>query len=415
MRSLRRFASTTAVVIAAALGMYSTATAQELEPNDDCFAPQDNGELLVPSSILGSLDDPSPDSGRTTDVDFFRLTSVPGQLLRITTTSFSHRLGLFSEQCTLLATNDFSFDRPTIDFSVPVSGVFIVAVASQDDNAFSGNGFFSPGPYPLSFTLTPPAIGSISGRLVDAISRLPLMGAAPPFARVELRRCRDGFCPDFLGSQTVDARGMFRFQRDSFNRPIEVGEFMLTATANEFANASVQFSVEAGEDFDTGDIALVPPPIDFSEIRPCTSILPQGGRCEFSVNVRNNTNAPFTGQAHSIIDSGFGSSRFEATTGRSSGRTVRRAPIQISGLSSQTLRFSFDVPSFVPNGTFICAELYLGLDPSPLFNITRNRDLFCLSKGEAGIRAMSVEESREIFQRMGAAEARTPAQAVEAP
>jgi len=409
-RFINLFTASTLVLFGGLLGGYATAEAQELEPNNSCFAPQDDGEIQVPSSIAGSIDASSAEPDRTTDVDFFRLVSTPGLALRVTTPSFSHLIGLFSEQCTLLATGDFGFGGPRIDFNVPASGVFIVAVAASDDNSFSGNGFFNPGLYTLSIVLQPPTIGSISGRIVDAISGLPLMGAVSPFARVDLLRCTDGNCFQFINSQSADARGMFLFQRDNQNDPIEVGDFMLTASANDFESASVQFSVQEGEEFDAGDLALLPPPIDFSAIQPCMSILPQGGRCEYSVNIRNNTTAPLSGQAHSIVDGGFGGSLFEATT-RRSGDTVRRQPVRIPALSSQTVRFSFDVPSFVPNGTFICTELFLGIDPSPLFNVTRRQNLFCLSKGSFGIRAMSVEESRAVFQSMGTAESRPRAPA----
>ncbi len=404
MHALRKPLVAYLLALTSVLGATENTRAQELEPNDSCFAPQENGEILLPSSITGSIDPPIVDQDRTTDVDFFRFQSVAGLPLRVILPSFSHRIGLFSEQCTLLATGDFAFGGPRIDFNVPASGIFIIAVASSDDNSFSGNGFFNPGPYTLSFLLQPPTIGSISGRVVDAISGLPLMGAVPPFARVDLARCIDGNCFQFISTQSVDARGMFLFQRDDQNAPIEVGDFMITAFANDFETASVQFSVQEGEDFDTGDIALLPPPLDFADIQPCMSILPQGGPCEYSVSIRNNTSAPLSGQAHSIVDGGFGQSRFEATTRRSDS-TVRRQRVRIPPRSSQTVRFVFTVPSFVPNGSFICTELFLGIDPSPLFNIARRQNLFCLSKGAFGVQVMSVEESRAVFQEMQAREA----------
>ena len=104
---------------------------------------------------------------------------------------------------------------------------------------------------------------------------------------------------------------------------------------------------------------------------------------------------------------GFGSTRFEASTSKT-GTSPQRAPVSVPALSSRDVTFFFNVPSFVPNGTTVCTQLQLGLDPSPLFNVARLRDLFCLAKGGSGFQVMSVDESRKVFDMMKGPNARQP-------
>ena len=371
------------------------ASAQELEPNNSCFAAQDAGTLVPPALISGSID--AVNAVVFTDVDFYRFTATPGTALTITIGP-NQRAGLFNDACVLQTATDFSPDG-RIDFTVPDSGTFVVGVADRFDNSFNGFGFFNSGPYQLSIAFPPPSIGSISGRLIDAVSRTPLVGAMTPFARVELLRCTNGNCFDFVNSQNADAAGQFRFELDSRGRRITVGSFQLVATADEFQQATVMFSVGEGQDFQTGDVALVPPPILFSNIRPCTAILPQGGTCGYTVSIRNNTTAKFTGQALSLVTGGFGSTRFEAST-QKTGTNPTRATVSVPALGSRDVTFYFTVPSFVPNSTTVCTQLQLGLDPSPLFNVARVRDLFCIAKGSSGFWVMSPDQSRAVFDLM---------------
>jgi hypothetical protein len=385
----------------------SVAWAQELEPNNTCFGAQDGGALVPPAFVSGTIDfaNASPFS----DVDFYRFTAAPGLALT-TAVGFNQRVGLFDDACVLQAASDpFSSVENQIEFTVPERGTFILAVADRFDNGFNGFGSsFSFAPYQLSITLQPPPIGSISGRLVDAVSRTPLVGATTPFARVELRRCSNGSCSEVVNSQNADSAGRFRFELDSRGRRIRVGDFQLTASAEEFQQATLMFSVDANQNVDVGDVALIPPPILFSNVRPCTAILPQGGVCQYSVSIRNNTTARFTGQALSQVIGGLGSTRFEASTQRSGASPVR-TPVSVPALGSRDVTFFFNVPSFVPNGTTVCTQLQLGLDPSPLFNVARQRDLFCIAKGGSGFWVMSPAESRAVFDLMKGTDA-LPAQ-----
>jgi hypothetical protein len=350
MRSFVRLACLWLGTIALLAGSAPAVSAQDLEPNNGCFSPQDVGAIVPPVLVTGSLDVASATA--STDIDFFRLSTAPGTALSVMA-GFNQRVGLFTDQCLLVTASDFSFEN-RIDFTVPASGTFILAVADRFDNNFNGGGFaFSDAPYQLTIMLQPPSIGSISGRLVDAVAKTPLVGAMSPFGTVELRRCINGSCFDFLGRQNTDDAGRFRFELDFSGRRITVGSFMLIATADEFQQVTLMFDVDADQNLTLGDVALIPPPILFSNIRPCTAILPQGGTCQYSVSVRNNTTGKLTGQALSLVTGGFGSTRFEASTQRS-GSDPRRAPVSIPALSSRDVTFFFTVPSFVPNNTAVC-------------------------------------------------------------
>ena len=394
MRLIRRVSLAIGATLLLA-GVSPVASAQEIEPNNSCFSAPDAGTIAPGSIVTGSID--AANASPFTDVDFFRVSAAPGTDLRFTV-SVNQRVGVFSDQCVLQGQSD-GFSDNKVDFTVPASGTFILAVSDRFDNFFQGFGFVNAGAYQITVALQPPKIGSISGRLVDAVSLTPLIGPMPPFARVELRRCINGSCFNTVNSQSTDAAGNFRFELDFSGRRIEVGDFQLSATADEFQPVTLLFSVGADQNLQVGDVKLIPPPILFSNIRPCTAILPQGGSCGYTVAIRNNTTAKFTGQALSLVNAGFNATVFEASTSKT-GTGVQRATVSVPALSSRDVTFFFNVPSFVPNGTTICTRLQLGLDPSPLFNVMRQRDLFCIAKGGSGFTVMSAEQSKPVFDMM---------------
>jgi hypothetical protein len=384
------------------------AAAQDLEPNDLCTSAQNAGALVPPAVITGSIDGPGPTP--PSDVDFYRFTATPGLRLRIDGGD-GVRAGVFSETCFPLAFPDL-FTGP-VDFTVPASGVFIIAAAAPFDEVFNGGvGDPNSGPYALSVALAPQPIGSISGRLVDAVTRRALPGS------VRLLRCIADRCDEIVASQdteaVADGTGVFRIDRDSLGRPILSGDFALFALANDpmVDAVSLRFSASAGQALDLGDVLLTPPPIVLSNIRPCTGLPAQGGTCRYSVNVRNNMPNRLTGQAFSPVqvgptnlDLGFLGTIFEASA-LSFGNNPVRAPLRIAGGgASRDVTFFFTIPPSVPERTMICTEVKVGLDPTPQFNVKRAWLLFCLTKTSSGFQTMSSEESRAAFERMKAMDA----------
>jgi hypothetical protein len=388
------------------LSSHALAQDSDTEPNNSCPAAQDLGALDGSSPLLltGSLDTPPEEP----DVDFFKLEATPGSSLVADLegeetgqgTLPDPFLGLFDSDCNLVASND---DAGTLNarlrFVVPDDGIVILAATSCCDEQFTGAGD-SNGSYALTVAPAPPAIGSIAGRVIDAVTGAPLPGNSPPFASVVLLRCEGDECLEFVDEQSTDDEGRFRFERDFDDGPLPVGTYQVIASAEEFEEEATEpFDVAEGEDVDLGDIALGPAPISFSDIQPCEDLRPQGDTCSYSVTVRNNTDALLEGLAWSPVD-GFdlGSSLpftlFEASTAGDSRQAVR-ARVHVDPLGQQTVQFQFDVPPFVLGATF-CPRLFLGVKPDPLVIPVRERFLFCITGTETGFEVMSESESRTM-------------------
>jgi 5-hydroxyisourate hydrolase-like protein (transthyretin family) len=312
-------------------------------------------------------------------------------------------LGLFDSACNLLELNDdaVGFDSRLV-FVVPANGVFVLAATSCCDGDFTGDGG-SDGTYALTTSPAPPAIGSIAGRVVDAVSGEPLPGDSPPFAFVELFRCDGDECFEFVNNQSTDSDGRFRFEQDFLGDPIPVGTYEVNAFAEDFQQGSTgPFDVGEGEDFDVGDIPLAPPPFFISDIQPCAELLPQGGTCNYSATLNNNTSAQLTGLVWSPVDSfSLGSSLdftlFEAST-RPGIQIAVRERVSVAAFGAQTVQFQFEVPSFVQQGATFCTRVFLGLDPDPLVNTFLERFLFCISKGDSAFEVMAEAQSRKMFR-----------------
>jgi hypothetical protein len=366
-----------------------------VEPNDTCLSAQTGGTVAPPAFLAASLEGPGPQG--ITDVDFFRLTATPGTELVFFPT-FGARIALFSQTCALLAAPG-PFDTQQVDFTVPSSGTFIIAVAERFDDSFSGAGSANIGPYQLSFVAQPPKIGSVSGTLVDAVSGRPLAGGPPSLARVNLWRCIGGSCFDIQALALVDASGTFRIERDQAERRIDVGDFQLVATADEFQPASRMFSVAQGQNVNLGRVALRPVPISITNLRTCADIASTGGICRYSVTLTNNTPTRFKGRALSVVTGGLGATQFEASTQKAGANPIR-ADVGIPARGRRDVTFFYKVPASVADGTSICANLQIGVDPTPLFSVMRQEFLFCIQKTGTTLQVLPPEKGRATFERM---------------
>jgi hypothetical protein len=151
----------------------------------------------------------------------------------------------------LLKSNDDSGagQNSRLRFTVPADGVFVLAASSCCDNQFTGAGSDS-GTYELTTSPAPPSIGSIAGRIVDALTGQPLPGNAPPFAFVGLLPCNGDDCFEVVNSQDTDGQGQFRFDRDFEGELLPVGTYQVSVSANEFQQAQTDpFEVGEGKDF----------------------------------------------------------------------------------------------------------------------------------------------------------------------
>jgi hypothetical protein len=368
----------------------------EEEPNDACLASQTIGALdSLPASVAGSLDADFGVDPPIFDVDFYTAEAAAGSRLRLELrgaesgegTLGDPFLGVFDAACNLIAFNDDSvlgLDS-RLDFQVPADGVFTVAAAGCCDAGFDGQ-HPQEGSYVLHVLEAPPAIGSIGGRLVDAVSGAPLAGFLPPYPFLELFRCGAASCPEYVAFAVPDNDGRFRIETDNNGNPLEVGEYRLEARAEAYEPAQVgPFAIAAAEDFDLGDIGLHPPPVVFGNVVPCADVPASGGLCRYSVEVRNNTRRPIQGIGWSIVQA--------AGTGSALGYSVfaadREQLARIPALSSRRLVFSFRVPEGVAVGAFFCPDAWFSDRENAFLGTLRTEFLFCVSKQDGAYTAMN--------------------------
>jgi len=260
MRTLVHIVTTTLVLCC--LG--SQALAQnmpEQEPNDSCASAQQAGQAPFSGGIQGRLD-PVADPART-DVDFFRFSKLsPGDDLAVSAgEAVGARVGLFDEQCKLLQS---IVGDGNLRFNVPASGAFVVGIAERSDAEFAGRGDPSSLVSYQFFAFYSPNLGSIAGRVVDAVSGNPLAGRLAPFAGVRLDECfdPDGVDCRFVTAQQADASGQFRFETDERGSPLSVGLYRVVAFADDHQPAtSGPFWVGWDEHAEIGDLALPRQPV----------------------------------------------------------------------------------------------------------------------------------------------------------
>ena len=362
----------------------------ESEPNNPCTSAQFIGTPPAwPAVITGYL---TPTSAEPPgDVDFFILEATEGMRLRAGLRGDTDQpfplgdpfLGLFDADCNLIAWND---DFPglglnsRLDFEVPAGGSFILAASGCCDFPFDGS-HFQEGAYRLRVSIPPEPIQAITGRVVHAVTGAPLPGGMPPYPVAELTRCNVDGCYAWMGFVVPDEFGVFRFEKDysidPLGLPIDPGQFLVRVYADEYIPAEVgPFDVASGETSDLGDIGLQPPPFVFENVVPCMDIPATGGKCNYSVDIRSNTDVAVKGLGWSIIEAWGGTSpvgftRFPADQDRN---------VALGAFKVRTLNFSFTVPADVGAGTFMCADAWFSDRTTDYFGTLRNQPLFCVMK-----------------------------------
>lgn len=227
---------------------------------------------------------------------------------------------------------------------------------------------------------------SVTGRLVDAVTGLPLPGDTWPYAWVDLQYCYDGpTCswPIWVNSGPTDSDGVFMYATDYMGNSLITGWYRVYGTAWDYdPGDSGVFELTENEQEDLGDISLMPPPVTFSEILPCVDLPPEGGKCRYSVRVTSNLPSEVKLGAWSIVVA-YGTGSELGWTQFQAGQSKR---LELETGESKFARFSFDVPDTVQNGTYICPDIWVGLgEKNPYFDTLAHDDwLFCVMKGLTG-------------------------------
>ncbi len=281
------------------------------------------------------------------------------------------------------------------------SGTYEVQASASGFETFLSGPFGVAGGEALDLgdlPLTPfQLIGSVSGRLVDAVSGEPIAGFGPPFAVVFLERCDAGFCFAVAGTNP-DFDGRFSFFGGQFF--IAPGNFRLRAFAEDYRESvSGEFAVGVFEDVDVGDFALTPFPIRFGAVKECR-IPPGGGLCDFGITVSNRGPGRYRGEAWSTVDlftpGASRNTRFQVGTVGTANPMPHRLNLRQG--ESRMLTFQLDVPAITIDGTVVCATIAVGRDPAPQFTTQGDRFVFCAVK-EAGVfEALSGKEGRRLYR-----------------
>jgi hypothetical protein len=258
------------------------------------------------------------------------------------------------------------------------------------------------GTYTLTIA-TAPDISSIIGRVLDGYTGDPLQNAS-----VELRSCLDELCTlfDWVSWQTTNTQGEFVIDSTYWGSPIPAGTYQVWASAFDYQPGSSDvFELLEGQDIDVGDILLQGPPVRFSDIEPCAYVPAIGGECEYSVRITNTEPAPLRGAAWSLITA--------SQTGSYLGYTEFQAEdlerLRLDPGASTEVEFEFDVPGSVPQGTYICPDIWVGVgvrDPY-FFTVGTKDPLFCIYKGIADTYSLiSGAEAESIAQQLDAQRSR---------
>jgi hypothetical protein len=385
MNTLHRITASAALVAWLLCGpAIALGDSEELEPNDTCETAQALGYLSsLPHTVRGRLD---PEH----DIDFFAFDAAPGAELVARLLGAFHGegslydpfLGLFSSDCDLV--DQAGWLGATLRFEVPADGRFVLAATGCCDWDFAGD-HWQIGSYALVVEEAPPAIGSISGRIIDSATGQGLPGSAPTYAWASLYRCDGEYCWDFVTSTSASFDGRFEFATDYLQRPIEIGSFMIEVFAMDYAPALAgPYAVGASEHLDIGDIALDPPPIVFHTVSPCDNLPSGGGTCRYSVEIRNNTADGIAGLAWSNVKAQSTGSPYEF----SHFTAARHRVSNIRGMSSTTVRFSFDVPAGVADGAFMCVDAWFSDRDNAFLGTIMWADLFCVVKADGIFHAL---------------------------
>ncbi len=502
---LLRFASVPLLALGLAFaGAPAQAQVAEIEPNSSCLTAQDLSASAFPVTVTGSLDTPPT----TPDVDYYRVTATPGDLIRIehrgessgSGTLFDPFLGVMTSACGYLSyADDYIGLDASIEVTVPADGVVVIAASSAWDWEFSGNGSYA-GTYTLkvsevtlaaglggrivdantgaaipnavvwlqscdngvcsdyqyrgyafsgpdgSFRFAPdnftlydnilrtgeyrvivnagqsyahyvgtlfqifegqdldlgnlgvepiPVLGSIRGRLVDAVTGNPLPGPALPFGRAELQSCSPIYGCWTIRYAVTDAQGNFLFE-SNLNAPLSPGTYRVVASADQYqATTGPEFEVAANQHYDVGDFAVKSFPVRLNLIQACNSIPSTGGDCPFVVRVTNGNPSKLSGDVWTLVQSFPLYWNGPSVTFQAGRKTVSLQP----GTSSD-VSFNFTVPAALQQGSAVCARAFTSHKTNPFESIGA-RDLFCVAKVGNTFQQLPDKEKRELLKKAG--------------
>lgn len=238
-----------------------------------------------------------------------------------------------------------------------------------------------------------PAAGSISGRLVDEVTRQPLSGGSPSFAQIDLIYCQSWGC-SLWGSTQVAADGTFRFVGSMYYN-LPPTDYYFIASANQYQETiSEKFAVAEDEHYNFGDFRVKSQPARINLVQACSSIPSTGGTCNLTMRITNGSPTPLKGEAWGVVNAnGTGTPTGTITFQVGSPRTLSLAPGQFVDMP-----LSVDVPATVQDGAYICVNGFAAQRPHK-FNVLGTHPLVCLVKGINGFTRVPEAQKRDAVRR----------------
>ncbi len=297
---------------------------------------------------------------------------------------FRFEPGLSGFYGTMLRAGEYMLDVYSADGYQPTEVRFEVAEGEYHD---LGNVPVSP----------VPVVGSIRGRLVDAVTGAPLSGLAEPFATVNLLHCPSGsyYCFPVGDDQKVDEQGRFEFKAAWWG-PLLADTYQITVRANQYQTLdSATFDVGDGEHYDLGDVGGKSFPVRLTLAQGCT-VPTGGGNCDVRVRVANGGAGTLQADVWTLVRAVQGFYPGEVTQFQAgSTKTVNLAPG-----ASTNLSYTLRVPGSLADGVLICGTAYAADKKNP-FEAIGSHDVFCLRKGLNSVTVVPEAEKREVVKRGG--------------
>lgn len=241
-----------------------------------------------------------------------------------------------------------------------------------------------------------PLIGSISGRLIDAVTGKPI--ASTFTSSLILYRCEGDTC-SFVNSTIPDAAGLFRFETDYSGNRLIAGSYRIDAYADQYFSAQTGiFDVGENVAQNVGDVRLNSLPVRFSDVQPCAQIPASGGECIFTARIFNGTSKTLTGKVWSLANGSLP----DTFAGYTNFQIRNPQDLDLGKGKSKVFSFQFNVPANTSTyGTFICTRVFVGEGGQALFNTIGVRDLFCVYRTAGGFAIASPGQAMSSAQVSG--------------
>ena len=227
---------------------------------------------------------------------------------------------------------------------------------------------------------------TISGRMVDAETLVPLPGDAPGFSTVNIYRYDPvtNFREFIIGTRCyggerdgcADADGKFVFEGNRYDdSPLEEGNYGVDISAQGYLVRRLAFSLgSTGVDLGTIEVQSSPVKmtlISFSFPPPISS---GNGEVLWRVVVENLTEGPQKLETYTLV-----SGPTETTVSSTDILVGRPKKVVVDPLRAKLIDGSLQVPGELPDGTNLCLRIYVRETRQPF--VIFGQVGFCVSKG----------------------------------